>query len=151
MFGKICSRCIVAGTHRFLPHYDEYLGKSQITFSEILYLSELGLISSDSMLVIKVPIDKAPGIVMMNNDLLMVASSKSDNCKTLEIKQFPLTAVGIELSSLVENLVTNDDFISLAKEINNNASVEIGVHKVVAIRGTEIKYSTTNLLTRTHS
>ena len=81
LFRKICSRCIVAGTHRFLPHYDEYLGKSQITFSEILYLSELGLISSDSMLVIKVPIDKAPGIVMMNNDLLMVASSKSDNCK----------------------------------------------------------------------
>ena len=146
LFGKICSHCICMGQQLFLPHYDNYLEKCQITFGEVLYLSELGLISSDSMLVFKIPIDVTPRILFVNRELIITVSATDANIKVLEVRQFPLTGVGIELSTLVEESTTDEEFISFAKEINTNASININVHRIVSIEGDEIKYNSVNLL-----
>ena len=79
LFGKISSHCICSGSNQFLPHYDKYLENSQISFSEVLHLSELGLINSDSMLVLRIPIDMTPGILFSTtySDAVFVLRSKS--------------------------------------------------------------------------
>lgn len=140
LFEKICSHCICMGQQLFLPHYDGYLEKCQITFGEVLYLSELGLISSDSMIVLKMPISKTPRILFVNRELLITASATDENCKELRVRQFPLTGVGIELSTLVENNTTDEAFVTFAKEINVDTSIKIAVHRIVSIEGDEIKY-----------
>ena len=146
LFGKICSHCICMGQQLFLPHYDSYLEKCHITFGEVLYLSELGLISSDSMIVLKMPIDMTPRILFVNRDLLITVSATDENNKEFQVRQFPLTGVGIELSTLVEESTTDEEFISFAKEINTNASINITVHRIVSIEGDEIKYNSVDLL-----
>lgn len=146
LFEKICSHCICTGSNLFLPHYDKYLETCQISFGEILCLSELGLISSDSMLVLKMPIDMTPGILFINRDLLITVSANDENNKVLEIRQFPLTGVGKELSTLVAGSTTDDEFITFAKEINTNESISIAVHRLVSIEGNVIKYNSANLL-----
>ncbi|MDO5137828.1 MAG: DUF2806 domain-containing protein [Oscillospiraceae bacterium] len=146
LFAKICSHCICTGQQSFLPHYDKYLEACQITFGEILYLSELGLISSDSMLVLKMPIDMTPRILFVNRELLITASATDENNKMFEVRQFPLTGVGIELSTLVAESTTDDDFITFAEEINTNPSTNVALHRIVSIEGDEIKYNNTNLL-----
>lgn len=146
LFGKICSHCICNGPHLFLPHYDKYLETCQISFGEVLYLSELGLISSDSMLVLKMPIDITPKILFVNRNLLIMASATDENNRVFEIRQFPLTGVGMELATLVAESPTDDEFISFAKEINTNASINITVHEIVSREGDEIKCNNANLL-----
>lgn len=146
LFGKICSHCICNGSHLFLPHYDKYLETCQISFGEVLYLSELGLISSDSMLVLKMPIDITPKILFVNRNLLIMVSTTDENNRVFEIRQFPLTGVGMELATLVAESPTDDEFISFAKEINTNASINITVHEIVSREGDEIKYNNANLL-----
>ena len=146
LFGKICSHCICMGQHLFLPHYDDYLEKCQITFGEVLYLSELGLISSDGMLVLKMPIDMTPKILFVNRELLITASATDENIKVIEVRQFPLTGVGTELSTLIVESTTDEEFISFAKEIKTNASINVAVHRIVSIDGDEIKYNNTNIL-----
>ncbi len=146
LFGKICSHCIFNGPHLFLPHYDKYLETCQISFGEVLYLSELGLISSDSMLVLKMPIDITPKILFVNRNLLIMVSAADENNRVFEIRQFPLTGVGMELATLVAESPTDDEFISFAKEINTNASINLTVHEIVSREGDEIKYNNANLL-----
>lgn len=146
LFGKICSHCICMGKHSFLPHYDKYLDMCQITFGEILYLSELGLISSDSMLVLKTPIDMTPKILFVNRELLITVSATNENNKVFEVREFPLTGVGKELSTLITESTTNDEFIAFAKEINTNASINIAVHRIISIEGNKVKYNDENLL-----
>lgn len=148
LFGKICSHCICRGKQSFLPHYDKYLEACQITFEEILSLSELGLISSDSRLVLKMPVDMTPRFLFDNRELLITISATNENDKVFEVRQFPLTGVGIELSTLVAESITDDEFITFAKEINTNPSINVAVHRIVSIEGEEIKYNKVNLLYR---
>ena len=54
--------------------------------------------------------------------------------------------MSIELSTLVEENTTDEEFISFAKEINTNVSINIAVHRIVSIEGDEIKYNSENLL-----
>lgn len=146
LFEKICSHCICSGQHLFLPHYDKYLEQCQISFEEVLYLSELGLISSDSMLVLKIPVDLTPNILFINKELLITASTSNENNKIFEIRQFPMTAVGMELAILVEGTISDEEFILFARELNSNPSFSVGVHRIVSIIGSEIQYNNTNLL-----
>ena len=146
LFGKICSHCICIGSKLILPHYDKYLEACQITFGEILHLSELGLINSDGTLALQIPIDMTPKVLFVNGDLLITISATDENSKVFDIRQFPLTGVGTELATLVAESTTDDDFYAFAKELNTNTSVKIAVHKIVSIKGDEIEYNNTNLL-----
>ena len=146
LFQEICSHCISHGQALFIPHYDKYLEKCGIPFSAILYLSELGLISSDSMLVLKLPIDSTPKIAFINNDLLITLSSPGKSTPLNDIRQFPLSAVGHELATLVDGNTSDEEFITFAKEIRRNTSLDVGVHKIVSIDGDDIQYHSDNIL-----
>ena len=52
----------------------------------------------------------------------------------------------MELSTLVVESPTDNEFISFAKQINTNASINIAVHKIVSIEGDETKYNNASLI-----
>ena len=87
-----------------------------------------------------------PRILFVNRELLITVSATDENNKVFEVRQFPLTGVGIELSTLVAESTTDDEFITFAKEIDTNASINIAVHRIVSMEGDEVKYNNTNLL-----
>lgn len=146
LFQEICSHCISHGQALFIPHYDKYLEKCGISFSVVLYLSELGLISSDSMLLLKIPVDSTPKIAFINNDLLITLSSSGKSTLMNDIRQFPLSAVGHELATLVGWNASDEEFITFAKEIRSNTSLDVGVHKIISIDGDDVQYHSDKIL-----
>ena len=76
----------------------------------------------------------------------MTCQTTEESIKTFNIQQFPFTRVGYEIASLKEGCATDDDFIALAKEINKNAQITIGVHRLIKVDTNQIEYDDLNLL-----
>lgn len=107
-------------------------------------LSELGLIYNDGTLVKKIPISNEGMAVILNGDYLLTA--KSEDAKELVIKQFPLTVVGRELSTLINGMPDYDDFVSFVKEIKPDKSIKLEIHKIQSISGDQITFDNEDLL-----
>lgn len=131
LFKRICSHCVCKSSELFLPRYDKYLEACQITLSEVLYLSELGLINSDSELVYRIPIDSSICLLFENNALVITASSKDGQNKYIAIPEFKFTTVGNELASLLDICLPDEEFILFAKELASIPSVNINVRKIL--------------------
>ena len=145
LFATICRSCFVVGDEPFLPFYEAYMNRKVITYSMIMNLSELGLIYNDGTLVMKIPISNEGMAVILNGDYLLTAKSEED-AKELLIKQFPLTVVGRELSTLINGMPDYDDFVSFVKEIKPDKSIKLEIHKIQSISGDQITFDNEDLL-----
>ncbi len=145
LFATICRSCFVFGDGPFLPFYETYMNRKDITYSMIMYLSELGLIYNDGTLVKKIPISNEGMAVILNGDYLLTAKSEED-AKELVIKQFPLTVVGRELATLINGMPDYDDFVSFVKEIKPDKSIKLEIHKIQSISGDQITFDNEDLL-----
>ena len=114
-----------------------------------MFLDELGLISSDSMLILKFPVKQEPSILFMNNSLLITATALDESTKQLMVRQFPFTAVGDELATLINTTLSDENFVYFAKEINSGDSVKISVHKVVSVIENDIQYKEEDIIDNT--
>ncbi len=144
IFSQICSHCIYSGGRAFLPQYENYLKTCQISLSDLLLLDELGLMNSDSFLFLELPVDVSKAL-FSNNSLLIVAK-ESNSQNTLQIEQFPLTTIGAELSALIRQDTSDEDFLLFAREINNNSNVKVRVHHINSVESGRIHYDKTDLL-----
>lgn len=146
LFSNILSHCVVSGHSIFLPNYDDYLEKCGISYSEIMNLSEHDLIYNDATLVLNFPISKAEKILFVNGNYILTICSQTEHVDKVRIKQFPLTMVGKELATLVEQSMSDDDFISFAKALAKNKNIIIQVHEIIKIEGNSIEYKGDNLI-----
>ena len=145
LFESVCKSCFVYDDKAFLPYYDSYMSRKGITYSMIMYLSELGLIYNNSLLAKKIPVSNEGGAVIVNGDYLLTAKSVSDNTTLLYIKQFPLTAAGQELATLINGIPDLDDFVTFVKDIEPN-NIKLEIHKIMTIDGKQIKCEMEDLL-----
>ena len=146
LFTKICGYCICEGQDVFFPNYDKYREDSNISFFEIMFLDELGLISSDSMLILHCPVSAEPKAFFTNGSLLMTIKATEEKTKTFDVRQFPLTAVGKEISTLIGNSISDEDFIRVAEELNESREVVIGVYKILETQNNQYKCDKADLL-----
>ena len=146
LFGKICSNAIQSGEHIFVPFYESYLDKCRISYSEIMHLDEIGLINSDSMLVLKINVSSEENIAFHNNSLLITVKTSEENNVDIAIKQFPLTDVGCELSRIQTISAPDDCFTALARELSKIKAVSVELHSVIDVSGDQIQYEKNNLL-----
>ncbi len=146
LFASICRSCFVFGDGPFLPFYEAYMDRKQITYSMIMYLSELGLIYNDGTLVKKIPVSNEGMTIILNGDYLLTAKADGGNTKELLIKQFPLTVVGRELATLINGMPDYDDFVSFVKEIKPDSSIKLEIHRIQSINGNQITFDTEDLL-----
>lgn len=146
LFTTICRSCFVFGDGLFLPYYEVYMKRKNITYAMIMYLSELGLIYNDGTLVKKILVPKEGMAVMLNSDYLLTAKAEEENEKELLIKQFPLTVVGRELATLINGMPDYDDFVSFVKEIKPNKKIKLEIHRIQSVDGEQITFDTEDLL-----
>ena len=130
----------------FLPNYDEYLNKNGISYSDVMRLSEMGLIFNDGTITLNYELTQNPDIIFINDNLLMTIAACDAKVTKLSIKQFPFTKVGCELATLISDYASDESFIEFGKTIAKNHKFTVGVHEIIQYIGGQVQYKTTNLI-----
>lgn len=148
LFVKLCSHSFSNGNQSlFLPRYDDYLNKRNILYSDIMKLSEQGLIFNNGTISLNITINNESKILFNNNGLVMTIASIDESETNASILQYPFTEVGRELSSLIKQSASDLDFIEFGREINaNNKDYKVTVHKVVNRHDNLVTYEKYDLL-----
>lgn len=146
LFSNILSHCVVCGHSIFLPNYEDYLEKCGISYSQIMQLSEHDLIYNDATLVLNFSITEKEEILFINDKYILTVCAQKENVGKVAIKQFPLTTVGKELATLIEQSINDDDFISFAKELALNKKIIIQVHEIIKVEENSIEYKKENII-----
>lgn len=147
LFTHICKHSFELNDHKlFLPNYKGYMDAVGIEYSDVMKLSEIGLIFDNAMLRMEFELPEEPAILSVNRELILTMCSSETKSKDGSIFQFPFTQVGIELATLVGDMPTDEDFILLGKEIAKDKNYNVGVHKITAWENDEPKHEEANLL-----
>lgn len=146
LFDKICSHSIhFNGIKYILPNYEEFLEHCNIKYSDIVNLSEFGLINSSPLLVYKINITASSKVLAVNNSLLITGKTKNEMDKILEIQQFPITTVGNEIASLKKRCISDENLILFAKQLKDN-DINIEVHRIIKKDGNNYSFQLENLI-----
>lgn len=147
LFAEVLACSVSTGYIIFLPNYEEYLEKYEITYSQIMRLSEMDLIYNDADIVLNFNVSKQEEILFINSNRLMTLKSKDENGTKIKIKQYPFTEVGKELATLVQSVLSDDRFVEFAKIVNKeNSNIEVQVHDIVYVEGDNIRYKQENCI-----
>ena len=130
----------------FLPNYNGYMESVGITYSDVMKLSEMGLIFNDGLISLNFKLKRESIVLSINRELLITISSQSEDGASASIPQFPFTRSGIELATLVGDMASDEDFMLFGKELAKDANCNVGLHKIVAWENSEPQYDSCNLL-----
>lgn len=147
LFSNILSHCVFRGYSIFLPNYDEYLEKCGISYSQIMKLSEHDLIYNDATLVLNFSITEKEEILFINGKYILTIGARNGNVEKVAIKQFPLTTVGKELATLIEQSISDDDFVLFAKALAlKNKNINVQVHEIIKVEEDNVEYKKENII-----
>ena len=146
LFERLCACSFSNGSNTFVPNYDEYLKSSDVKYSEILRLDELGLINSSGLLVLKINVPQGNNIVFCDDKYAVIIRPRDGNLVPIDIKQFPLTSAGRELYQIHGVSTPEKCFLSFGAALAKNKQIEVGIHQVMSINGDHIEYNPINLL-----
>ena len=131
-----------------MPNDDEYLGSVGITYTDIMRLNELGLMFNDGLISLNMRISSESRILISSHSLLTMISSSSGKPEDASISQYPFTEVGKELSTLISESASDEDFLKYGEVLSHNKSYKISVHKIIEWVGNSVRYETQNLIPR---
>ncbi len=147
LFIKVCSHSFMSSvTNIYLPNEDEYIESVGIQYTDIMKLSELGLIFNDATITLNINLSTQPLILVNTHDLIMLMTSASGNSEKISIRQYPFTEVGKELSALISESVSEEDFLRYSQVLSHNKTYKISVHKVIKWNDDSVEYNRTNLI-----
>ena len=148
LFQRVCSYSFCnANQILILPRYDDYLEKYNIAYSDILKLSEQGLIFNDGTIGQSVNITEESKLLFWDTETVMTIKSSDGKDTKVYIHEYPFTQVGAEISTLVSVNVSDEKYIEFATQISNeNKNYLLGVYKVIELNETSIRYNANNLL-----
>ena len=147
LFIKVCSHSFISSaTNYFLPNEDEFIEYVGIQYADIMKLSELGLIFNDATITLNMDISNEPQILINSHSLIMLITSASGNSEKASIRQSPFTEVGKELSTMISESASDEDFVKYGQLLSRNKSHKISVHKVIKWNGDSVEYNKINLI-----
>ena len=147
LFIKVCSHSFMSSvTNIYSPNEDEYIESVGIQYTDIMKLSELGLIFNDATITLNINLSTQPLILVNTHDLIMLMTSASGNSEKISIRQYPFTEVGKELSALISESVSEEDFLRYSQVLSHNKTYKISVHKVIKWNDDSVEYNRTNLI-----
>ena len=147
LFIKICKYSFDKGSGEiFLPNYTEYLDSRGISYSDIMRLSEMGLIFNDALISMKFYITPKPAVLFVNGNLMMTVASKNETKNKGRIKQYPFTKVGQELATLVSECSSDEDFLDFGKNISESEKYKVCIHRIIQFMENSIEHETADLL-----
>jgi len=146
LFEKICNVSIHSENQYFLPRYDKYLEDNEIRYSDIMKLSELGLLYNSGFIIYSIKLHKGSNIIVKNNSLLATCNI-SDNNKIFSLNQYPFTQVGYEIASLIELCANDKIFLDFISEIQKeNMTIKFEVHRIISEVDKQVAYQNEDLL-----
>lgn len=145
LFEKICSHSFKINNEYFLPNYDSYINRCNISYGDIMKLSEQGLIHNGALMS-KTNSRPYLKIACINNGLLMTQKAKDNTTNSFNIQHYKFTLVGNEIASLNDITVSDEDFIAFGNEIKKSNKAEVGIHKIVTIEDNNVSFDDLNLL-----
>lgn len=152
LFIKICSHSFMSGPQNyFLPNDEIFLEAVGITYTDIMKLSELGLIFNNGTITWNMDISNKPAILISNTSLIMMISSASGNPEKASIGQYPFTEVGKEITTLINKTAQNEDFLKYGEVLSHNKQYKISVNKIIERIGNFVQYNETNLIPQDQS
>lgn len=147
LFEKVLSHSVVYYNAAFFPNYKNLLKKADISYNDILYLDELGLIYADSLLIFEQTVEENFRVLIGNETLVLLGKSNKESSSIIRIKQFPFTTVGRQLAHLIgEKFISEDDFFELANEIQKEKNVVLEIRRIREILDGEVVVDDANLL-----
>lgn len=148
LFQKMSSYFIYELLITYLPNYSSLLSLVNINLSDILKLDELGLINSSTFLSYEKTITNTQSVVAKNLSYALIAQLKNTNPTTIVIKQFPITAVGKEILTLIDTDTNNDFFKAFSLEIKRQSGqhIDIQLKKIISINKNTVTCDQTDLL-----
>lgn len=147
LFVEVCKHIIHLDDNEFLPNYEEYMEHHEIIFSDIMRLSELGLIFENGMLVLQKEITNNDPFQAVSGEYVLNVSNPSEVKKHFMINQFPLTIAGKELSELINCKSEDSDFFEFSRMIKSRyPDLNTEVFKVIYRSEDVVKFDTNDLL-----
>ena len=70
----------------------------------------------------------------------MMMASSSGKPEEADIRQYPFAEVGNEISSLIGESASGEDFLKCGEILSHNKSYIISVHKVIEWVGNSVRY-----------
>lgn len=147
LFIKICSHSfVINGSNYFLPHEGEYLEFAGITYENIMKLNELGLMFNNGLISFELSISNTPQTLIVNHGLVMMIATSSGKPEKACMGHYPFTEVGKELSTLITESASDEDFLKYGELLSHDKSFKISVHKVIKCEGNSIKFEKQDLM-----
>ena len=127
--------------------FDSKMRYHEIIFSDIMRLSELGLIFENGMLVLQKDINNDDPFQAVSGEYVLNVSNPSEVKKHFMINQFPLTIAGKELSELINCKSEDSDFFEFSRMIKSRyPDLNTEVFKVIYRSEDVVKFDTNDLL-----
>ena len=70
----------------------------------------------------------------------MMMASSSGKPEEADIRQYPFTEVGKEISTLISGSASDEDFLKYGKILSHNKSYKISAHGVIEWVGNSVRY-----------
>lgn len=140
LFEKLCSHCIIVDDKCCVLNDSDYLKEFNIPFGTmILKLSEFGLIDHGSFLNISVELNEKLYFTARTDDYIAIVTTKET--KKVDIKMYPLTTSGKELSKIVGCHMALDEFKAATRTIEQMTSnLSFKIHRIREIKEGRIEY-----------
>lgn len=140
LFEKLCSHCIIVDDKYCVLNNNDYLKEFNIPFGTmILKLSEFGLIDHGSFLNISVELNEKEYFAARTDDYIAIVTTKET--KKVDIKMYPLTTSGEELSKIVGCHMALDEFKAATRTIGQMISnLSFKIHRIREIKEEQIEY-----------
>ena len=132
----------------FIPNYESYLKQYKITFDELMYLDEIGLLHSKPLIENDIFANNDRKYFIYNENYCIKIEQTIKDAQPFGIDGYPCTRVGKELASLNKRTLSDEALQRLAKEVKAKipAGCVASLHKVNGIAGNSIDFNDEDLL-----
>ncbi len=127
LFNKVCAHSFYDGDAIGLLYDDTFMQTNLISYSDIMHLSEHGLIYYKSI-TRQMQITTTPQRIFYNNSYYLTAKLNNEGTEWLRIEQYPFTSVGCELAKLSDKSPTIADFIYMQNFLSKDHDYSIGLY-----------------------
>ena len=139
----MCCHSFAKRKHVFIPSYSSFIECANISYDDVLLLSDLGVLNNNTGLQLNLSFTNAIDILANNECLVLSARSKVEGKQNYSVSVYGFTALGSELRSTLQFEVQDQDVFVLKDcmaEDEQNKDMYFGVHRIRSTKGDKIEF-----------
>lgn len=142
VFQKILPIVVCSKPTLFISSEKNIMHNHNIYYSDIIHLSECGLLNSNSSLALQPEVSKSKTTCLYNNKHIAIITGISDEQYRISFGMYPLTTAGCELYRILYNEPNEEILLELSEHIakSNYRKTCIDIHNVNIITDNKINH-----------